>query len=473
MNNSVPLQPHINTFDQTKNFPSTNSFPSSQMEICTTIPVIDFVTLENDIPSEKEAIDVAWDFASMHFSVIPLDPEGNHNPNLLKYLSNSTKFSPDKILDLSQNFHNFGVVTGRSSINLFVVRCYTENSYETALALLEEKVNWITKSNNYWDLWFICFDGMVSNSDFIYDAEILGHQNIILIPGCTNQHGTISKWIKRDTFFPTILHSEDMKKYFRDVMVTPMRKKLEEGEVFRITQVSTNNGELNQFEKAELIGKNYRFGKGKTGTNKRLLYKALVDRAKKENPNEFRATIRELEILTQISYASIVKYLGEFQDLGLIKLNSRSATGNKYRLCLNRNFYITNSDCYNDIKVAKFLIHDVWSSRGLGSCSKAIMEYLLQSYEIQNSFSAKDISHGVGISLTTTYKKINELNHFRLLSKQQGKWTVDFAQLNSVNLDNIAKELGASGSVQRRRNRIDRQRQEYCLRLARRPNSQS
>lgn len=421
----------------------------------------------SDIGELLTPLEIAMYFASRHFSVIPLDKELQAPNTIQKYLSTSAFLTEANIERAMKGYPNIGIATGKNSMNLFILKCSTATAFQLMKTHLGGLARWITKTGAEWNIWLLCEYGIVHNASLLPGVKVLGRDTFVVAPGSYSSTGTYSTWLTQESEFPAILSQEDMKELFEGVQVTPVSDKSRNTYSTEIPfPILEGVGTFTLTEKLRLFASTQDLGKGRTGVGMHSVYAALLDRADKEKMNDFRATYRELELLSGVSLKSVQKYVERLQKLGWINLVERSLLGNRYKLCKNPKFYHSiEVRSFNVVKPRVLHPHDVWSTHGLGLSGKLIAECLVNSI---SNLSAKEISRATNISVDTTRKKLNKMRDLGMAQKDKLHWKINLTSIQQDPLFHMASSLGVNGFCLKKEKRINSERGNYAIVLRRR-----
>lgn len=405
-------------------------------------------------------------FIIKNFSVVPLDEDFTVPSKSRTYLSRVARFTDATFRKAFAGYHNYGIWTGQSSMNLFSLRCATEESYHLIQEIIGDNVKWVTKTGNRWDVWLLCGCGIVSNLDFCQDVKIFGHDEFIVGPGSNSLSGDTSSWILRESEFPGILYEEEMKEIFPKVIITSVKYKLTFSYVANISDIQTNDANSYSYtDQIYSLFDQQRCGKGRTGAGMDAVFKALLTRANLEDPNNFRASCREVETISGVSLNSVLKYITKLQRLGWIEIVEKSVMGTRYRICSQPKLCNNKNGVLNVAKPCSIPYHDVWSTHGLSKCGQRIFECLLNSTV---PLSSRQVSIMTSISLNTVRIKLNKMQSFNLVQKSIAGWNINQSVFNSEKLDQIALEMGVKGHCQKKKERIQSDRNNFGIVLLRR-----
>ena len=416
------------------------------------------------------AVEDGLDLLHIGLNVIPLD-ENLQAPELLfKNLCTSTSLSDMTWITMMRNFDNVGVITGKKSQNLFVVRCNTLEAYEYLEAHLGSKMGWVSKTSDCWDAWFFCAEGVVSNRRYSHSMTILGHEKVVEFPGCRSANGITSEWIKYDYHRPHVLYKEEMDEFFPNVMIMPFRDTNDAAhsiEKYKQAMSIINDPEnLTDIDKAYIFSETHYFGNGTSGAGKKSVFRALIARGQIESIYNFRASLRELEAISTPCRKTISKYLNEFERKGLIEHLSESPLGNRYKLKKCKIDHIKKLPL-NVENLINLPPHDIWTSRsGLGACTKEIVELLIALNKKNLLYTAKDISNNLTVSYPTVLKRLKQLRALGLAVKIGGRWKIVVENIEPSNFDGISKKLGVDGKYKTRKKQTDFDRQKYSVFLS-------
>jgi len=416
------------------------------------------------------AVDIGLELISIGLNVIPLDANLNAPVWVFKNLCSSTTLSDMSWIRIMRDYDNVGVITGKKSQNLFVVRCKTQKAYEDLEAHLGTKMDWVSKTGDCWDTWFFCDLGFVSNRKYSQGMKILGHEKVVEYPGCRSLNGVTSEWVRKVCWHPHILDADDMEEFFPNIIITPMRNLNDNAHSIekykQAVSIINDPEELSDIDKAYAFSETFNFGKGLSGAGKQSVYRALIERGKQESTNNFRASLRELEAMSTPRIKTISKYLKEFERKGLIELLSTSPMGTRYRLTNNKFCHIKRLP-KNVVNLSNLPVHDIWTSRsGLGACTKNIVEFLIAKDSQNELFTAKDISNRTNVSYATVCKRLKQLRELELVVKNGMCWKIDLKNINPSNFDTIAKKLRVDGKYNARKKQASFDRQKWCVYLA-------
>jgi len=401
----------------------------------------------------------AYALAEKGFSLIPLNERLYTPVDAIIYASNSAKLSHDEITLASREYPNIGVVTGNKSMNLFVVECNSEKSFEFMRKHLGNYACWISYFERKWSIWLLCVCGTVFNTVYRKDVVIKGCNSFVILPGSRSLDGEKSKWIAQDGPLPPIFDKDKMEGYFETVRYC---KKTDQPIYVTYTpmpnQLSFPHQGLPTLDELWLFAEEYDFGKGRTGAGMQSLYFALLKRAKVESPTNFRATSRELAELAGITEKTARKYLKKLISLGFVEFFKKKSLGFHYSLVKPRNFYPINYCPINGVKLTHCAYRDIWTSFGFGKCGQKIIEILLPA---EKRLSVIEISEAVSYSTITVRKRLSQMEQFGLVSKTSSGWAIVYAGLNEENLTKIEKSLGVNGSIAKKKKIHEKERKKF------------
>lgn len=421
----------------------------------------------SNISREYDNIDMAYsigmELLSKHLSVITLNENLQPPQTHKEYLSSSFRMN-EKLLRMSLPYNpNLGVLTGKLSMNLFVLRAQSMRSFQEIGPTFSEKLMWVSRCENTYFAWFLCWDGIVTNSIDTYTVDVLGDKQIVVVPGSKLPDGSCAEWhIHEGTFPPIIYHSDFDQSPLNGIRIKHENASDTQDQIKKYVYAGSDRNGPTVIDKLILFAELHDFGKGIKGINKRLLFRALIQRAKHDTHSDFRATPRELEQMTTISRKSIVKYLREFQRDGLLTKIRNTDLGNRYSFELAGQILPKVSMNNHDVTSIEISNHECWSSRGLGSSGKTIIELLLKATDDQH-LDILTISRLTGVNRITVSKKLKLMSQFKLVKKLDGSWVVDKTQLTVENMNFIARELGVNGFFRKRKERSDNERREYLI----------
>jgi len=213
---------------------------------------------------------------------------------------------------------------------------------------------------------------------------------------------------------------------------------------------------------------------GRTGKTDRLVFEACCERAIKESPFRFRATVREICKLCNITEKPVNNSLRRLVSNGYLVLLSeqkfkRVNTANYYGLSesILNSHSIKNTMCTITVGVSNEVReHDVWHTFGLGKTALFVYEYLYGArryMDVTIQGITSELQQQLDITIQTVKKSLSRLAENGLAKEIDGKWKAIPVELNQ--LDEIAKRIGVYGKAQKREERHKAEREGYALRV--------
>jgi hypothetical protein len=407
------------------------------------------------------------------FSVIPLGNDLLVPKAAAAYLSSSIKFSATSLERVMWDYHNLGVITGKNSRNLFIIRAENVEVYEKLLDRLGDLETWVSITKNEYDIWFFCKSGVVSNATLFPGAKILGHGKVIPVPGNRIAGEITTFWVEHNSILPTELCEEQMQVLFPNIFISPVSNQAERDKLSRESYLGlpsmtiSNSAECTEIEQYLLSANNQSMGKGKIGLNRQSVLNAMCFRASKEDRNNFRATHREISLLSGVPLSSIGGCLHYLLNNNLIEIQSKKLEGNRYRLCSNARFDHITTGSNNVVKLVKLPVHDIWTTHGLSLCGKEIAECLIKAATFDRRLSAIEISKETSISTNTVRTKLNQMYALDLVQKEHRRWFTDPILFKPELLDEKAGLMEVNGCTQRKKDKIRNEREYFAVQITR------
>lgn len=102
---------------------------------------------------------------------------------------------------------NIGVMTGRTSNNLFVVDCDNQDTFDEVFAKLDaiDLAKWVYRTPHGGHFWFLSEEGEVRNQAR-ENLQIWGQKHYVTIPPSVNQEGEMYRWVRLQGKYPPTLN---------------------------------------------------------------------------------------------------------------------------------------------------------------------------------------------------------------------------------------------------------------------------
>jgi hypothetical protein len=284
---------------------------------------------------------------------------------------------------------NLAIICGRLSMDLFVLDCDTEESFQWVMDQLSRRniETWIDKTPRGGHFWFLSKDGEVTNHKFHEEIDVIGNRKYFVAPPSVHPTGELYYWYQRLGQLPCSVHLDqlafidglkssngrnqaDLPSKAHQVLVEgnteafASNSEAEFSAVMSLAKAGYSEDEI--IDLFEIYSPPHYSGKkdsqdwlkryvlstvfsiteedflpvpakdaschsnnpwpGRTGETDKRVYASLLTRARLERSVVFRASVRELAELSNVSKDTVCRSLGRLCHSGYIKRMGRDAT---------------------------------------------------------------------------------------------------------------------------------------------------
>jgi len=438
---------------------------------------------------------------------------------IMKWESLQNRRLPRSVIERLFRHRNLGVITGRSSMNLFVLDCDDQNTFNEQLDFLEsdDLARWVVSTHRGGHIWLMSNNCEVNNYKD-GKLEIWGKNHYVLAPPSVHEKGDVYMWKNRIGDLPPILNYEAIAHFFPyldirfqnislpskahrilvlgDTSSYPSNSEAENAAVWSLVRAGYDDELIIQLfykycpphfaernesedwliefyinparEKIKVIPYqkkirnavhwvNEQPWKGRAGSSDRLILLALCERARLEGLNNFRATQREVVEISGLHRSTVKKSIKRLIDYGFIARVNSKGSDSQYLLSEDlHNHPINVSNCNINGSFMSLKKHDIWQPKALGRTSLEIYEKI-----VDKALSLEELEKIIGKHKQTIIRAIKEkLEKEGLATQKDNKWIG--TKVDEITLDQIAEKFGTLGTSKRRKKEHEKERENFA-----------
>lgn len=383
------------------------------------------------------------------------------------------------VLDQALPGNNLAVVTGRTSLNLFVIECFGDHSYQELVTKLGEWAKWTVQTPNSYQIWLLSKDGEIKNSD--HRAEIalrqeeawkgqyrvLGNRSFVLVPPSVGEDGSLYLWTKREGNLPPEISQAELHVRIPGIWLRHVPRPRQDNNQEEVPTIGKYWNILNKPDVAALIEwSNSHPWRGRSGSTDRTIFIWCCATAANLSIDDFHFSIREMALLSGVQEKTVHESLKRLSSGGLIRRLGRDGLrGSRYQILVDINNYPTVGSVNNisGVVIDGFANHEAWHAWALGKGGKQIYDFLHELAHDGPGLSFEDLVEGTGKVPATVKSHLQRLSLHGLVYLEDGKWKA--ADANLEKLDGVARFYQTNGANERKAQRYQKERRQYAGRL--------
>lgn len=471
--------------------------------------------------------DQAMYFYDLGFNTFPIF-RGTKIPSLAVMRGYQYMRLPRYAINFEFEKTNIGVMTGRTSNNLFVVDCDNQDTFDEVFSKLEalDLAKWVYRTPHGGHFWFLSEEGEVRNH-VGEGLQIWGQKQYVTIPPSVNQEGELYYWVRLKGNYPPALTSKKIFDLFDEKLKVTSQmvdgipaithRVLVLGQSFGYStnseaehaavcalvrcgysddfifylfekyapphyQKNKNRKEAlykysilparelipvepYQDDINNLLVRSFTYTwSHKTDSTDRLVFIALCERAHYQGIKKFRATIREISELTNLGVDTVIHSIRRLLLLGVIEFISYES-GKYYKI--NKHVLLPNNDgTGHNINGGNLFTLIKHDVWQPRALGKPSLNLVMILLQFPEGKEKKELATLANRNVRTIEKPLEKLTREGLVTCNQNIY--QYVNLTQTKLDDIARKYGSLGRNNERKTVHEKQRQEYMYWISKR-----